>query len=238
MSSLSWRMKPLHRHLGFMIAVISLACGTREAERRSGATKEPPSTSLAKSATKDALLELADSARIQGRAEAPLWIVEISDFQCPFCAEWHENTYGQLKREFIDSGKARFAYVNLPLPSHANAWPAASAAMCAGLQGKFWQMHDALFSRQLSWASEPTPGPLFEKLASKAGIDASAMSSCIASKQMLPLIQADYDRAVQGGVNSTPTFLVGGVILSGAHPIENFRRVIDSLTTAAASRAP
>lgn len=236
---MSSRTRSADAHLAFMLVFISLACSSTEVERGNSGTKESaPSTGVARSAATTTLLELADSARIQGRAAAPIWIVEISDFQCPYCAEWHERTYGQLKREFIDSGKARFAYVNLPLPSHGNAWPAASAAMCAGLQGKFWEMHDALFSEQLSWASEATPGPLFERMASKAGIDASAMSACMASKQVQPLIQADYDRAVQGGINSTPTFLVGGVTLSGAHPIENFRRVIDSLTTAAASRAP
>ncbi|MGI9077883.1 MAG: DsbA family protein [Gemmatimonadaceae bacterium] len=225
--------------LPFALAAISLACGTTEAERRSGSTTERASSrAVADSAATDTVLKLADGARIQGRAKAPLWIVEVSDFQCPFCAEWHQKTYSQLKREFIDSGKARFAYVNLPLPNHKNAWPAASAALCAGLQGKFWEMHDALFSAQLLWASDPKPDAVFETLAAKAGIDGSAMSACISSKRMQPLIQADYDRAVQSGINSTPSFIVGGVMLSGAHPIENFRRIIDSLATSAATRTP
>ncbi|MBC7790964.1 MAG: DsbA family protein [Anaerolineae bacterium] len=225
--------------LAFAIAAISLSCGATEAERKNGATSERASSpGGAASAAPDTLLQLADSARIQGQSGAPLWIVEVSDFQCPYCAEWHAKTYHELKREFIDNGKARFAYINLPLPSHTNAWPAASAAMCAGLQGKFWEMHDALFSAQSLWATEPIPGPVFQTLASKAGIDGSAMSSCMSSKRLQPLIQADYDRAVQSGINSTPSFIVGGVMLTGAHPIENFRRIIDSLAASAASRSP
>ena len=222
--------------LSLTLAASSLACGKSEAERRNEASSR--STTSTSPAAPDTLLSLADSARIQGRSGAPMWIVEVSDFQCPYCAEWHEQTYHQLKREFIDNGIARFAYINLPLPSHVNAWPAASAAMCAGLQGKFWEMHDALFSAQSQWSSEPTPGPIFETLASRAGIDGAAMSACMASKRLQPLIRADYDRAVQSGINSTPTFIVGGVMLSGAHPIENFRRVIDSLMASSAPRAP
>lgn len=225
--------------LVFAFAVFALACGRTEAERRGGTTADrATSKPVSGSTATDTLLQRADSARIQGRPGAAIWIVEVSDFQCPYCAEWHQRTYHELKREFVDSGKARFAYINLPLPNHTNAWPASSAAMCAGLQGKFWEMHDALFSAQAVWASNPAPGPLFEKLASEAGIDAKAMSSCMSSKRMHPLIQADYDRSVQSGINSTPSFMVGGVMLTGAHPIENFRRIIDSLTALPTTRAP
>ena len=211
------------------IALIALACTASEAARSEAARSEAARQDQKPDAGR------ADSGRVQGRADAPIWIVEISDFQCPFCRDWHEATYAQLKREYIDAGKARFAYINLPLPSHPHAWPAAERAMCAAAQGKFWEMHDALFGSQPKWAPLPDATAFFDSLAGKAGVDVPKMRACVTSKALHPLIQADYDRAMEAGVNSTPTFIVGGVSLTGAHPIENFRKVIDSLLVARAA---
>src|SRR5215210_392488 len=93
----------------------------------------------------------ADLARIQGSPTAPLWVIEVSDFQCPFCRQWHEQTYQKLRDEFVRTGKVRLAYVNFPLAQHAHAQPAAEAAMCAGAQGRFWERHDARFTSQEKW---------------------------------------------------------------------------------------
>jgi protein-disulfide isomerase len=184
----------------------------------------------------DPRIARADSARIQGRADAPIWIVEVSDFQCPYCRQWHAETYAAVKREYVDAGKARFAYINLPIESHQNAWPAAEAAMCAGEQGKFWQMHDALFGAQNRWAALGDPGPVFAELASGVGVDPARLRECISSRALRPLIQADRERAVEAGVNSTPSFLIGGTRIEGAYPIAEFRRVADSVLAAAAAQ--
>lgn len=176
----------------------------------------------------DSLTMRADRARIQGDSAARVWIVEVSDFQCPYCRTWHDSTYPALVREYVQTGKARLAYVNLPLPSHRNAWPAAEAAMCSGIQGKFWPMHDRIFSTQDRWAGLADPAPFFDSLATAAGIDATRMRACVAARTTRALIQADFDRSFAAGINSTPNFIIGDQRLEGAQPIEAFRRAIDA----------
>jgi protein-disulfide isomerase len=226
----------LVRSLPFAAAVLAaLSCTPSDAAREAPAAAAASSTPApaADSVTGDSIaLARADSSRIRGAPDAPLWIVEISDFQCPFCKQWHDSTYGRLMRDYVTSGKARFAYLNLPLPNHANAVPAAEAAMCAGLQGRFWEMHDGLFAQQAQWASVANPWPVFTAIATSRGIDAAAMRACGDADTVLPLIQADASRAMQAGVRSTPTFLVGSVLLEGAYPFDAMKQVIDSLLAA------
>ncbi len=218
-----------------LLAVLAAALGCTPSE---GARQAPAGETAAATDTTgaDSLAHaVADSARITGSANAALWIVEISDFQCPYCKMWHDSTYESLMESYVRTGKARFAYLNLPLPNHANAMPAAEAAMCAGLQGKFWEMHDALFKAQQEWSGLANPWPVFTALATQRGVDAAAVRACADKDVLVPLIQADAARAVEAGVQSTPTFLIGSVMLSGAYPFQAMRQVIDSLL---AARAP
>lgn len=194
-------------------------------------------TSTAASTAGDTTVERrADHGRIEGSASAPLWVVEVSDFQCPFCKRWHEETYPAIKREYVDAGKVRLAYINFPLSGHRNAWPAAEAAMCASAQGKFWPMHDALFATQERWEELANPGALFGSLATQVGVDTAAYRACVTRHETRAMIQADIDRAVEAGVNSTPSFLIGGTMVRGAQPPAVFRSVIDSALAAAATK--
>ena len=215
-----------------LAAVLPLAaCGASN-----GASSSGESASAIVSASQDSLpvagdtsLERrADHARIQGKDAAPLWIVEVSDFQCPYCRAWHEETYSDVVKEFVASGKARLAYINFPIPGHKNAWPAAEAAMCSAAQGHFWPMHDALFQTQRQWESLEDPSALFDSLATSAGVDSAPYHECVTQHQMRPLIQADIDRARESGVNATPTFIIGDQAISGAQPIQAFRQLIDA----------
>ena len=175
----------------------------------------------------NALLERADQGRIQGDSAAPVWIVEISDFQCPFCKKWHDETYPIIKREYVDQGIVRMAYVNLPLTSiHPHADPAAEAAMCASAQGKFWPVHDAIFSTQDRWSKLDDARALFDSLALATGIDAAQYRSCMDSRIMVRLINGDRERAAGAGVRSTPVFFVGGEGIQGAAPVDAFRAAI------------
>ena len=214
------------------LCAMSLACAPSEGARVASGADSSTSPSAASPADDSLTLARADSSRIKGDATAPLWIVEVSDFQCPYCKMWHDSTYAPLMREYVESGKVRFAYLNLPLPNHANAVPAAEAAMCAGLQGKFWEMHDALFTSQARWSASANPWPVFGELASGRGIDASAMQACADADKVLPLVQADASRAMEAGVQSTPTFLVGSVMLEGAYPFHAMKQVVDSVLAA------
>ena len=192
--------------------------------------------SSADSAASEALLIRADKARIQGDSTSPIWIVEVSDFQCPYCKMWHDSTYAAIKRDYIDKGEVRLAYVNYPLQSHANAVPAAEAAMCAAAQDKFWAMHDALFNNQDAWASQTDPTASFESLAQKAGVRLPEWRACIKGGVMQRLINGDRQRGTSAGVNSTPYFFVGDEVIRGAAPLDAFRAAIKNASDKAAAK--
>jgi len=180
------------------------------------------------------LLKRADHARIEGSASAPVWVIEVSDFQCPYCRQFHDESYGALKRAYVDSGKVRLAYINFPLTMHRNSFAASESAMCAAAQSKFWEMHDALFTTQRAWENLPSPQQMFDSLAVAQGVELSAFQKCVSGHLTKPMIEADVDRATKQGVESTPTFIIGGMMVTGAQPLANFRRAIDSALVLAA----
>jgi protein-disulfide isomerase len=174
------------------------------------------------------LLQRADRNRIQGEAAAPVWVIVASDFQCPFCRTWHEETYPTLVKDYVRTGKIRMAYLNYPLNSHRNAWPAAEAAMCASVQGMFWEMHDAIFATQGRWTAMPNAMPLFDSLAvNKFALNPDEWRSCMSTHATAALVQADLERLRSAGVESTPSFFVGDRGISGAQPTDVFRAAIE-----------
>ena len=176
----------------------------------------------------DSLSTRADRARIRGADSARVWLVEVSDFQCPFCKQWHDETFAKIDQEYVKTGKVRMAYLNFPLTRiHKNAQIAAEAAMCAGVQGKFWELHNSLFQTQPKWAEAKTPIVVFDSLARSAGVELKAWDRCMTSHAMAKLIDADRDRSARAGVESTPTFFVGDRALAGAYPVDTFRVAID-----------
>jgi len=215
--------------LSAAVATLLLAAACKSPE------KVPAAAAAAVGAKPGPEIAAADQARIQGKATAAIWVVEVSDFQCPFCKMWHDSTYAILKREYVDPGKVRLAYINFPLGKHQNAMPAAEAAMCAAVQDKFWAMQDALFDSQQQWETMSDASPVFASLAARAGVDVAKMKACVASGMIKPLIDADVERARTAGVNSTPTFIIGGEMIEGAQPMSVFRQAIDAALAAAAS---
>jgi protein-disulfide isomerase len=175
----------------------------------------------------DSISTLADAGRIRGNTAAPIWLIEVSDFQCPYCKRWHDETYQAIDKEFVQTGKVRLAFLNYPIPSlHPNAVAASEAAMCASVQGKFWEMHESLFKKQDSWAKSSNPMPAFDSLSQAAGVDSGRWRACVAGHSALALINADRDRLGTRGVQSTPTFFVGDESILGAQPADSFRVVI------------
>ena len=176
----------------------------------------------------DSVSAFADRARIRGAETAKVWLVEVSDFQCPFCKQWHDETFAKIDQEYVKTGKVRMAYLNFPLTRiHKNAQLAAEAAMCAGVQGKFWELHSSLFQSQPKWAEAKTPIVVFDSLARTAGVELKAWDKCMTAHSTAKLIEADRDRSAKAGVESTPTFFVGERALAGAYPVDTFRVAID-----------
>lgn len=191
-------------------------------------------------AARDSITDAADRGRIMGSANAPVWMVEASDFQCPFCKEFHDQTFPQVIQNYVKTGKVRVAFLNFPLSMHRNSRRAAEAAMCASVQQHFWPMHDALFATQEQWGEMPDPSPVYDSLARAAGVNEPAWKKCVDTHATLSLIEADYDRAQRSGVHSTPTFFIGSAVIEGAQPYAEFRDTIDAVLrrTPAAAHKP
>lgn len=202
---------------------------------RSAAAVAPAST---KPGPPDSTLAIADRARTLGATSAPIWMIIVSDFQCPFCKQWHDETWPSIDHDYVATGKIRVAYVNFPLSIHPFAKPAAEAAMCAAMQGKFWPMQDGLFHTQDQWVATSNPRANFQALAAAAGADTTQWKACMDSHQTMPLIEADYDKAASAGVQSTPSFFIGNEAMAGAAPYAEFKKVLDrQLARAAAAPA-
>lgn len=175
-----------------------------------------------------ALRAAADSGRIQGAPGAKVWLIMASDFQCPYCKQWHDQSYEALRKEYVASGRARAAFMNFPLDQHPQAMPASEAAMCASAQALFWPYHSALFATQERWAAAADARPVFDSLATAVGADLTRFRRCTASHVMRPLIEADRERMERSGVRSTPSFFVGNRPIVGAQPAAAFREAFDA----------
>jgi protein-disulfide isomerase len=155
-----------------------------------------------------------------GPADAPITLIEFSDYQCPFCTKWHDEVYSRLMEEY--DGKIRFVYRDLPLAFHGDAQSAAEAANCAGEQDAYWEFHTALFSEKYGLGVKA-----YQQYAADLGLDWDALVACLADGRYTDEVKADYAYAESLGVGSTPTFFINGIALVGAQPYEVFKQVID-----------
>ncbi|HVF38870.1 MAG TPA: thioredoxin domain-containing protein [Gemmatimonadaceae bacterium] len=206
----------------------SQANSTPTVETGSSAPNAKAAAAPSASPADDAMVAAADKGRIIGENTAKTWVIVASDFQCPFCKEWHDEEYVNLLNEYVKTGKIKVAYINYPLGQHQNAVVTAEAAMCAGVQNKFWEYHDGLFATQARWAPMSAPRPLLDSLAGTVGIDVAKWKQCVDSGKLRPLIRADRDRAATAGVQSTPSFIIGDQVLLGAQPLSALRPVIEA----------
>ena len=163
-----------------------------------------------------------DDDPILGPDDAPITIIEFSDYQCPACAKFHNETFEQLIENYGDV--IRFVYRDFPLNMHPQAYPAAEAANCAGDQDKYWDFHDKLFSSNQQLFSES----VYIQFAEELELDMSIFQECIDNDKHIPEIQADYAAAQEWGIRYSPTFYVNGIQLIGAQPYVNFVEVIDN----------
>lgn len=167
----------------------------------------------------------ADDDPVKGRKDAPVTIIEFSDFECPYCASFYSQTLLQIEEEYIRTGKAKLVYRDFPLSFHQNAQKAAEAAECADEQDKFWEYHDLLFERQSEWSNIGISK--FKQYAGEIGLNTSEFNKCLDSGKMASEVKKDFQDGQSYGVSGTPAFFVNGEMLVGAQPIGVFRQVID-----------
>lgn len=172
---------------------------------------------------------------VMGQADAPITIVEFSDFQCPYCARHVQQTLPQLKEEFVATGKVRYAAGDFPLPSHAQAFNGSVAAHCAGEQDKFWEMSHKLFEHFREFNEESLPG-----YAGELGLDVAKFEECFGSGRHDEGINKRKAAGSSANVTGTPMFLLGYTdedgtefkpvdAIRGAHPFPEFQRKIEEL---------
>jgi protein-disulfide isomerase len=175
-----------------------------------------------------------------GSKDAPITMVEFTDYQCPFCQRFHVTTFTELKKQYIDTGKMRFYSRDLPLDFHPNALRAAQAARCANDQGQFWPMRDRM-------GANPDKLDLANLLAFAGDLkmDEKAFKTCVESEKYKNAVQTDVMEAMKIGATGTPTFVVGkstpegvdGELMVGALPTVEFEKRIRKMDTGAAPTA-
>ncbi len=170
-----------------------------------------------------------DSARVQGNPDAPVTIVEFSDFQCPYCKK-AAGTLNDLLAKY--DGKIKLAYRDFPMRQlHPQAQLAAEASRCAGEQGKYWEYHDALYADQ-----SKLDAPGLTAAALKLGLDEKVFQACLASGKFKAQVEQDLQDGTRAGVTGTPAFFINGIFVNGAQPQAEFEKIIDRELAAAGSK--
>jgi protein-disulfide isomerase len=170
---------------------------------------------------------MQDDDPVRGDVDAPVTIVEFSDFQCPFCARFFENTLPQLEENYIKTGKVKLIYRDFPLDQiHKMAGKAAEASECADEQNKYWEYHNILFSKQNEWANYGIPK--LKDYAIQLGLNATQFDQCLDSEKYFNEVANDAQSAESYGVTGTPTFFIGTQKFIGAQSYETFKQAIDA----------
>ena len=177
-----------------------------------------------------------DDDPVRGNQDAPITIVEFSDFQCPFCARFQIQTLPLILEQYVETGKVKFVYRDFPIQnSHPNAMPAAAASECAHEQNKYWEYHDILFENQGVWNKVEITSAItvFKEFAIELDLNQDQFNNCLDSGKYIEEINNDLKDGRNYGITGTPGFFIGNeetgfVKLNGAQPFEAFKSIIDS----------
>ena len=208
--------------------------GMDEIKKTLGKINEPPTLPPV---TPPPTMSLAGES-FRGEAGAPLVVIEYADFECSFCRHFEQKVYPKLRDDYINTGRARYYFREMPLPFHSLAVPAAKIAHCAAEQGQFWNMHDSLFAGGLLAGDKD----LHER-ATKLGLDVGKLDDCVASDRFADVIDRSSKDAAKMNIRGTPTFFIGVAgpgpdevtiksTIVGAEEFEAFKAALDPLLTA------
>ena len=173
------------------------------------------------------LSQVSSSDFVLGDQNAPVTIIEYSDFQCPFCGKFFKETELVLREKYIKTGKVKFIYRNFAFLGQESFW-AANAARCAGEQGKFWQYHDYLYSNQSGENQGAFSKDNLKSFATALGLDTEKFNACLDSEKYTDLIQKETKAGAEAGVQGTPANFINGTLYPGALPAATFTQIIDN----------
>ena len=221
--------------LGWLALGLGIGCGgTLVLQKWSSTSASVPSTPVERQRPPEAALTtelLLAGEPAMGSNDAPLTIVEFSDFECSYCRRFHEQVLPSLQRDYIDTGLVRFIHKDLPLPFHRQAKPAAAAARCAAEQNRYWDLYGALFDQQTCLECKGVVG-----IAEDINLNASDLQACMQHDRTQALINANLSEAALHNIRATPTFIIGpsrrdekhhGNVVEGALPWPQFKALID-----------
>lgn len=185
-----------------------------------------------------------------GDSTAPVVLEEFGDFECPSCGRFATITEPDVRTRLVQTGQVYFKYYDLPLPNHGNSRAASNAAACAAEQGKFWEMHDRIFSGQPQWGLGPNetevtsdPVPVFRTFAQAAGVNVDQWQACMDARKYQGRVNANLAEGLRRNIEQTPTFYINGKMVAGAIPFDEVQRLVteaarDSAGRRAAGGAP
>lgn len=219
-----------------LVLVLGAACTPDEPD------SPPPATELAMAPATGAApapssapargdtIDLRKLGYSRGSDEAGLTVYEFSDFGCPFCGIFARSTYPALHEEFVATGRVRWVYVPFVMGMFPNGAESARAAECAAEQERFWEMHDMLFERQEDWKRARNPTSLYRAMARDAGLDLGRFDGCYRQGGRDDRIATNNRAADALRLRVTPSFIVGGRVVEGALPVEQFRMLLEVMT--------
>jgi protein-disulfide isomerase len=187
------------------------------------AAQAPTAPQPAAGVTAEQMAALLEDANVKGDPDAPVTIVEYSDFECPFCARFYSDTLSQIEAQYIDTGVVKLAYKHFPLSFHPNAQKAGEAFECAADQDAAWEMHDTLFEKGMG-----SGVPTFKQYAADLGLDQAEFDDCLDSGKYATKVSSQAQEAQSVGVRGTPGFLINGQLVSGAQPFAVFQQAIEA----------
>lgn len=226
MGSAGRSMKPFYAAL----AGIAVVGGALIAARVMGGGGAPLTLQTA------APIALGPRGVVMGSDEAPVEIVEYSDFECPYCASFAVVQLPDVKARLVDAGRVRWRFVHYPLPQHVKAPYAHLASACASRQGRFWEMHDLIYQNHEEWVGSRRPEQVMERYAARLGLDLGGYRRCVEQREAWGDVLADKALGDSLGVAATPTFYVNGrpAPRNLSPTYDAFRRIVDSLAPPAA----
>jgi protein-disulfide isomerase len=225
--------------LSLAISLVFAAC-TGDPDRADRIDSADPGRSAADTQARDraepapaAGGERIDLRRIgyaEGEMDAPVMVVEFSDFGCPYCARFAEDTYPQLRREYIDAGRVLWVYVPFVMGVFRNGAEAAKAGECAGEQDRFGEMKMQIYAGQDEWKTIPDATELFAAYARELALDETRFASCYREDRRGDRTVTHNRTAAALGIRATPSFLINGHLVEGSPPVEQFREILDGMS--------
>jgi protein-disulfide isomerase len=166
---------------------------------------------------------------VMGSPNAPLEVTEFGDFECPQCGRFATLTEPDIRTRLVSTDTIRWRYIDFPLDMHRNTWNASIAAACADEQGRFWEMHDAIFAAQDQWNGEATSNPnkVLKQIGEPLVADKAKFDQCIDDQRTKPKVQAHYQLAIARKLPGTPSFIIGDQQISEFLTYDDFKKLVD-----------